>query len=130
MKKITKQQAEEAAAVYMTAKREKQEVDARIKEAEDLVSCYCMDHMADFTDDRLALGNAIVAIKAGTAKPVKEGKALSTAARTALALALPGQYVKLMPDFAALYSAEDKVVRQILKAQGVEIVRDDKFAIL
>lgn len=117
-------------AVYLVAKREKQEIDARIKEVEDLVACYCTDHMADFTDDRMALGNAIVAIKAGTAKPLKDGKALSTAARTALALALPKQYVKLTPDFMTLYSAEDKVVRQILRAQGVEIVREDKFNII
>ena len=101
-----------------------------MKEAEELVACYCSEHMADFTDDRMPLGNAIVAIKAGTAKPVKDGKSLSTAARTALALALPEQFVKLQPDFMALYSCEDKVVRQILKSQGVEIVREDKFNII
>lgn len=130
MEKITKQQAEDAVTAYLAAKKEKLEIDARMKEAEDRVACYCTDHMADFTDDRLPLGTAIITIKAGAAKPVKDGKALSTAARTALALALPEQYVKLMPDFTSLYSAEDKVVRQILRAQGVEIVREDKFAIL
>lgn len=130
MEKITKKQAEDAVAAFLAAKREKQEIDARLKEAEDTVACYCTDHMSDFTDDRMTLGNAIIAIKAGTAKPVKDGKALSTAARTALALSLPEQYVKLQPDFTALYSAEDKVVRQILRSQGVEIVRDDKFSII
>lgn len=130
MEKITKKQAEEAVAAYLAAKRVKQENEARMKEAEELVACYCSEHMADFTDDRMPLGNAIVAIKAGTAKPVKDGKSLSTAACTALALALPEQFVKLQPDFMALYSCEDKVVRQILKSQGVEIVREDKFNII
>ena len=81
MEKITKKQAEDAVAAYLTAKREKQEIDARIKEAEDLVSCYCSDHINDFTDDRLALGNAIIAIRAGVAKPVKAGNSLSKADR-------------------------------------------------
>ena len=130
MEKITKQQAEEAAAANLAAKRAKAEIDARMKEAEELVAGYCTEHIGEFTDDRLALGTAVIAIKAGAAKPVKDGKALSTAARTQLALALPEQYVKLVPDFMALYSAEDKVVRQILRSQGVEIVREDKFNIL
>lgn len=41
MEKITKQQAEEAAAAYLAAKRAKAEIDARMKEAEELVAGYC-----------------------------------------------------------------------------------------
>ena len=41
MEKITKKQAEEAVAAYLAAKRVKQENEARMKEAEELVACYC-----------------------------------------------------------------------------------------
>lgn len=130
MEKVTRKQAEEAATAYLEAKRRKREAEGCMEEAETLVACYCREHLGDFTDDKLPLGEAMVAIKAGAAKPVKDGKALSTAARTALAAALPQQFVKIMPDFVALYGCQDKVVRQILRAQGVEIVREDKYIII
>lgn len=130
MEKMTKQQAEEAVAAYLAAKRQKQEAEGLMEAAEALVACYCAEHLEDFTDDKLPLGGAMVAIKAGAAKPVKDGKALSTAARTALAAALPQQFVKITPDCVALYGCQDKVVRQILRTQGVKIVRDDKFVIV
>ena len=73
---------------------------------------------------------SIIAIKAGAAKPIKEGKALSTAARAELASVLPAAYVKVACDFGVLYDSKDKTVRQILRSRGIEIVREDKFTVI
>ena len=108
MEKVSKEQVEEAVRTVKELKIKTAELNGRLKDAEA----------------------GIIAIKAGTAKPVKEGKPLSTAARSELAAALPPAYVKVACDFGVLYDSQDKVVRQILKARGIEIVREDKFAVI
>ena len=127
MEKVSKEQVEEAVRTVKELKIKVADLNGRIKDAEAVVG---LDHMADFSDGRLALEAGIIAIKAGAAKPVKEGKPLSTAARSELAAVLPPAYVKVACDFGVLYDSHDKVVRQILKARGVEIIRDDKFAVI
>ena len=130
MEKVSKEQVEEAVRTVKELKIKVADLNGRIKDAEAVVEAYGLDHMADFSDGRLALEAGILAIKAGAAKPVKEGKPLSTAARSELAAVLPPAYVKVACDFGVLYDSHDKVVRQILKARGVEIIRDDKFAVI
>lgn len=130
MEKVSKEQVEAAVQTVKDLKIQAAELNGRIKDAEAVVEAYGLDHMADFSDGRLAVATGIIAIKAGAAKPVKEGKPLSTAARSELAAALPPAYVKVACDFGILYDSQDKVVRQILKARGIEIVREDKFAVI
>ncbi|WP_297628736.1 hypothetical protein [uncultured Rikenella sp.] len=130
MEKVSKEQAEAAVQAIKTLKIQAAELAGRIKDAETIVEAYGLEHLGDFTDGRLALDTGIIALKAGTAKPVKEGKPLSTAARAELAAALPPAYVKMACDFGVLFQSQDKAVRQILKARGIEIVRDDKFTVL
>ena len=123
MEKVSKEQVEEAVRTVKELKIKAAELNGRLKDAEAVVEAYGLDHMADFSDGRLAL-------EAGAAKPVKEGKPLSTAARSELAAALPPAYVKVACDFGVLYDSQDKVVRQILKSRGIDIVREDKFAVI
>ena len=130
MEQVAKEQAEAAVQAIKTLKCQAAELAGRIKDAETIVEAYGLEHLGDFTDGRLALDTGIIALKAGTAKPVKEGKPLSTAARAELAAALPPAYVKMACDFGVLFQSQDKAVRQILKARGIEIVRDDKFTVL
>lgn len=93
---------------------------------------FSLDNIGSFVDGRLAFDNGVIGIKAGAAKPVTlDGeRPLSTAAHTALTVALPKAYVKLTLDLTGLYKSEDKSVRQILNAQGVKIIKEDKFAVL
>lgn len=130
MKKVTREQAEAAVQTVRQLKIHASELAGRIKDAESVVEAYSLEHIGEFADGRLALDTGIIAIKAGTAKPIKEGKPLSTAARSELAAALPPAYVKIACDFGVLYDSQDKTVRQILKSRGIEIVREDKFAVL
>ena len=130
MEKVSKEQAEAAVQAIKTLKIQAAELAGRIKDAETIVEAYGLEHLGDFTDGRLALDTGIIALKAGTAKPVKEGKPLSTAARAELAAALPAAYVKVACDFGVLFQSQDKAVRQILKARGIEIVREDRFVVL
>lgn len=130
MKKVTREQAEAAVQTVRQLKIQSAELNGKIKDAESVVEAYSLEHIGEFADGRLALDAGIIAIKAGTAKPVKEGKPLSTAARSELAAALPPAYVKIACDFGVLYDSQDKTVRQILKSRGIEIVREDKFAVL
>lgn len=130
MEKVTKAQVSAAIEALRAAKIEASEIAGRIKDAEAVVEAYGVEHLGDFADGRLAVDGGIIVLKAGTAKPIKEGKALSTAARAELAAALPAAYVKVACDFGVLYDCKDKTVRQILKSRGVEIVRDDKFTVL
>lgn len=130
MEKVTKVQVSAAIEALRAAKIEASEIAGRIKDAEAVVEAYGVEHLGDFADGRLAVDGGIIVLKAGTAKPIKEGKALSTAARAELAAALPAAYVKVACDFGVLYDCKDKTVRQILKSRGVEIVRDDKFTVL
>ncbi|WP_300725872.1 hypothetical protein [uncultured Rikenella sp.] len=130
MEKVTKEQVEKAVKTVKDLKIQAAELNGKIKDAEAIVEAYGIEHIADFTDGRLAVDTGVIAIKAGTAKPVKEGKPLSTAARSELAAALPAAYVKVACDFGVLYDCRDKTVRQLLKARGIEIVRDDKFTVL
>ncbi len=130
MQKVTREQAEAAVQTVRTLKIQAAELAGRIKDAEAVVEAYGLEHLGEFADGRLALDAGVVAIKAGTAKPVKEGKPLSTAARAELASVLPPAYVKVACDFGVLFQSQDKAVRQILKARGIEIVREDKFTVL
>ncbi|WP_304708424.1 hypothetical protein [uncultured Rikenella sp.] len=130
MEKVTKEQAEAAVQTVRQLKIQASELAGRIKDAEAVVEAYSVEHLGEFADGRLALDAGIIALKAGTAKPVKEGKPLSTAARAELAAALPAAYVKVACDFGVLFQSQDKAVRQILKARGIEIVREDRFVVL
>lgn len=130
MEKVTKEQVEAAVQTVRQLKIQASELAGRIKNAEAIVEAYGLEHLGEFADGRLALDAGIIALKAGTAKPLKEGKPLSTAARAELAAALPPAYVKVACDFGVLFQSQDKAVRQILKARGIEIVREDKFAVI
>lgn len=68
----------------------------------------------------------------GRGRPNRSRKASRSRPRPVrnLAAALPPAYVKVACDFGVLYDSQDKVVRQILKARGIEIVREDKFAVI
>lgn len=130
MGKITKEQVEQAVKSVKAMKIQAAELSGKIKDAEAIVEAYGQEHLGEFADGRLAVDGGIIALKAGVAKPMKEGKALSTAARAELASVLPAAYVKVACDFGVLYDSKDKTVRQILKARGIEIVREDKFAVI
>lgn len=130
MEKVTKEAAEKAVKTVKDLKIQAAEINGKIKDAEAIVEAYGLEHLSEFADGRLAVEGGIIAIKAGTAKPIKEGKALSTAARAELASVLPAAYVKVACDFSVLYDSKDKTVRQILRSRGIEIVREDKFTVL
>lgn len=130
MKKITKEAAEAAITAYLQAKIKEADIKGSIKDAEEIIEAYSRENLESFSDGRMAMDNGIIAIRAGAAKPMKEGKALTTAARSELASALPAAYVKYSCEFSVLYDCTDKTVRQLLKSRGIEIVRDDKFVIL
>lgn len=130
MEKVTKEQVEQAVKSVKAMKIQAAELSGKIKDAESIVEAYGQEHLGEFADGRLAVDGGIIALKAGVAKPMKEGKALSTAARAELASVLPAAYVKVACDFGVLYDSKDKTVRQILKARGIEIVREDKFAVI
>lgn len=130
MEKVTKEQVETAVQTVRQLKIQASELAGRIKDAEAVVEAYGIEHLGDFSDGRLALESGVIVLKAGTAKPIKEGKPLSTAARAELAAALPAAYVKVACDFGVLFGSQDKAVRQILRARGIEIVREDKFTVI
>ena len=130
MGKVTKEAAEKAVKTVKDLKIQAAEIHGKSKDAEASVEAYGLEHLSEFADGRLAVEGGIIAIKAGTAKPIKEGKPLSTAARSELAAALPAAYVKVACDFGVLYDSKDKTVRQILRSRGIEIVREDKFTVL
>lgn len=130
MEKVTKEQVEQAVKSVKAMKIQAAELSGKIKDAEAIVEAYGQEHLGEFADGRLAVDGGIIALKAGVAKPMKEGKALSTAARAELASVLPAAYVKVACDFGVLYDSKDKTVRQILKSRGIEIVREDKFAVI
>lgn len=130
MEKVTKEQVEQAVKSVKAMKIQAAELSGKIKDAEAIVEAYGQEHLGEFADGRLAVDGGIIALKAGVAKPMKEGKALSTAARAELASVLPAAYVKVACDFGILYDSKDKTVRQILKSRGIEIVREDKFAVI
>ncbi len=127
---VTRQEAEQAIALYRTAKAAKQESEAQMAEAERIIDAFGRTHLGDFSDGRLELDSGTLALKAGAAKPLKNGRPLPTALRTELAAQLPAAYVRRSCDFAELYSCADKMVRQLLAVNGIEIVREDRFVVL
>lgn len=130
MDKVTKEQAEKAVKTVKDLKIQAAELSGKIKDCEAIIEAYGQEHIGEFADGRLAVEGGIIALKAGVAKPMKEGKALSTAARAELASVLPAAYVKVACDFGVLYDSKDKTVRQILRSRGIEIVREDKFTVI
>lgn len=127
---VTRQEAEQAIAIYRTARSAKLESEAQMAEAVRLIESFGRAHLDEFTDGRLEMDSGTLAVKAGAAKPLKAGRPLATAARTELASQLPAAYVRPSCDFSELYGCRDKMVRQLLAAQGIEIVREDKFIVL
>lgn len=127
---ITRSDAEQAIALYRTAKSAKQQCESQMAEAERIITAFGQSHLEEFTDGRLELDSGTLALRAGAAKPLKEGRPLSAAARVELAGLLPRAYVRPSCDFSSLYGCRDKVVRQLLAARGIEIVREDKFVVL
>lgn len=127
---ITYNDVEQAIALYRTAKAAKQQCEAQMAEADRIITAFGQSHLEEFTDGRLELDSGTLALRAGAAKPLKEGHPLSAAARSELAAVLPSAYVRPSCDFTSLYGCRDKVVRQLLAARGIEIVREDKFVVL
>ena len=127
---VTRQEAEQAIAVYRTAKSAKAEYEAVMADAERIINQFGRTHLEEFSDGRLELDSGTLAVKSGAAKPLKGGRPLTTAARAELAALLPEAYVRLSCDFTELYGCRDKMGRQLLVARGIEIVRDDKFVVL
>lgn len=130
MKKVSKEEVEKSIAAYLSAKQAKKEAEAIMKNTEAIIEQYGLENLQAFVDNRLVCCTGIIQIKAGAAKPMRDGKPLSTTERGALAADLPREFVKISPDFTALYGCQDAKVRQILKARGIEIVREDCFAII
>ncbi len=128
--KISRQAAEEAIVTWKAYKDMEREAKAAIATAEAVIDTYAREHISEFEDDKLALTKGIIAIRAGAAKPVKDGKALPPKERAQLATLLPADYVQLKCDFSTLYGCQDKRVRQILEAHGIEIKREDKYTVL
>lgn len=128
--KISRSAAEMAIESWRAYKDMERETKAALAAAEAVIDTYAREHIAEFEDDKLALSKGIIAIRAGAAKPVKDGKALTTAARTELASLLPSNYVKIACDFAQLFGCEHKRVRQILEAYSIEIKREDRYVVL
>lgn len=130
MQSVTRDAAEQAIALYRTAKSVNLESETQMREAERVIESFGREHLAEFTDGRLILDSGTLAVKAGVPKPLKSGRPLSTAARAELAILLPPAYVRPSCDFVELYGCQDKMVRQLLRSREIEIVRDDKFIIL
>lgn len=128
--KISRQAAEEAIAAWKAYKDMEREAKAAITAAEAVIDTYAREHIAEFEDDKLALNKGVIAIRAGAAKPVKDGKSLPAKQRAQLAALLPADYVQLKCDFGTLYGCQDKRVRRILEAYGIEIKREDKYTVL
>lgn len=127
---ITHNDVEQAIALYRTAKAAKQQCEAQMAEADRIITAFGKAHLEEFTDGRLELDSGTLVLRAGAAKPLKEGHPLSADARSELAAVLPSTYVRPSCDFTALYGCRDKAVRQLLATRGIEIVREDKFAVL
>lgn len=127
---VTRQEAEQAIAIYRTAKSAKQESEAQMAEAERVIESFGRAHIGEFADGRLELDSGTLAVKAGVAKPIREGRPLTPAARDELAALLPPAYVRPTCDFAELYGCSDKMVRRLLASRGIEIVREDRFIVL
>lgn len=130
MERISKERAEEAIRAYREAKLRELEVRNEIREAEEIINMYALDNIENFEDGSLQMEDATITIRAGVAKPVKDGRPLSSAEREELAQALPPAYTRPACDFGLLFSCEDKIVRQMLKARNIEVVREDRFVVL
>lgn len=130
MEKVNKEVAEKAVANYLEAKRVKKEAEAIMKDAEAVVENFSLQNFDGFTDKRMPCGIGIIQIRSGSAKPMRLGKPLNTAERKALAEKLPSGYVKLSPDFGAIFASNDSKLRTLLRAESVEVVREDSFSIV
>lgn len=132
MKKITQERAEEAVANIINLQRKIKELEASKKISEQIIDCYSRERVPEFVDDKLVCGIGIIQIKAGTAKPIdaKTGKSISKTLREKLALLLPSKYVSQTIDSKGLYDCDDKIARQILRSNGINIVRDDKYIVI
>lgn len=130
MKKVSQQEIEQSVKEYLKAKQAKKAAEAAMNKAEAVITRYGRENLGNFIDKRLICGEGIIQLRAGVAKPLKEGKALSAIERNVLAADLPDEFVRMLPDFAALYNCQDVKVRQLLKMQGIEIVREDTFFVV
>lgn len=130
MKRVSQQEVEQSVKEYLKAKQAKKAAEAVMNKAEAVIARYGRENLGNFIDKRLICGEGIIQLRAGVAKPVKEGKALSATERNVLAAELPGEFVRMIPDYIALFNCPDVKVRQLLKMQGIEIVREDTFSIV
>ncbi|MEG1648317.1 MAG: hypothetical protein RR277_00345 [Rikenellaceae bacterium] len=131
MKKIEKQCAEKAVSTIINLTKQIKELSSAMKEAEDVIEDYGRQNIADFSDNRLPCGIGIIQIKAGSAKPIdSNGKAVTKIVREHLANLLPSRFISVSIDAKALFESDDKIVRQILQANGISIVREDKFVVV
>lgn len=127
---ITREEAEQAIALYRTAKTAKQHSESQMAEAERIIEAYGNSHLDQFVEGRLALDSGTLALRAGAAKPLQNGLPMNTSARNELAARLPAAYVRLACDFGKLFGCADKNVRRLLTTQGIEIVREDRIVVL
>lgn len=130
MKRVNQQEVEQSVKEYLKAKQAKKAAEAAMNKAEAVIARYGRENLGNFIDKCLICGEGIIQLRAGVAKPVKEGKALSATERNVLAAELPGEFVRMIPDYIALFNCPDVKVRQLLKMHGVEIVREDTFAVV
>lgn len=130
MEKISKEQAEKALASYKDAERRKAVAEAEMEAHGERIKAYANEHVDDFVGKELMLENGVVKLVAGVAKAICDGKALSKEGKIQLAKKLPANYVTMSIDCAALYVSDDKKVRQILNAAGVQIVKEDNYKIV
>lgn len=129
MEKVTKEQANAAIAAYKEADRKATALAAEMKAHKAKVETYAREHVGDFVDKDMVLENGKISLVAGAAKPLRDGKPLKKEDKIQLAKLLPGEYVAISIDCAALFASDDKKVRHILNAAGVQIVKEDNYKI-
>lgn len=127
---IKRENVEAAIASWKECKEIERRNKAELEKLEQTIETYAREHIDDFEGDKLSLDNGTIAIKAGAAKPVKDGRPLSTIERAKLATIIPFDYVKLTCDYSALFKCEDKKVREILSANKINIVREDRYTVV
>lgn len=127
---IKKTDVEAAIASWKECKNIERRNKAELEKLERTIEVYAREHIGDFKGDKLLLDNGTIVIKSGIAKPIKDGKPLTTSERLRLATILPSDYVKLTCDYSALFKCEDKKIREVLSANKINIVREDRYALI
>lgn len=110
-----------------------QEKEAKTKAAEKLkeISDFANLNNAEFTDGKLALDEGVISIKLNPPKLIHQGsgKNLTTEEQTTLLAVIPEEYHETKPNRGKMLVrvAGDKVLKQALKAEQVEVVQDTRY---